>query len=86
MHPCMELCKQLASRNYHATLIFPSTSASRIPSSFTKHPRTKNDPDHHFRHTDAGSDALSQQAAQDLEANLVTALEIQTYQHLYVPS
>lgn len=38
VHPCMELCKHLTSRNYHTTLVVPSNLSSAIPSSFSSHP------------------------------------------------
>ncbi|KAK4788177.1 hypothetical protein SAY86_019496 [Trapa natans] len=38
VHPCMELCRHLGSRDYHTTLVVPSSLSSAIPSSFSSHP------------------------------------------------
>ncbi|KAL9411547.1 hypothetical protein AB3S75_045192 [Citrus x aurantiifolia] len=40
LFPCIELCKQIASRNYKSTLIIPShiSATSIIPSSFHQYP------------------------------------------------
>jgi hypothetical protein len=71
LHPCMELCKHFSSRNYHTTLVIPSTLSSSIPSSFSQNPLTGIAP---IAGTSGppmpGSDSLRQQAAQDLEAHL----------------
>ncbi|KAK3230878.1 hypothetical protein Dsin_002759 [Dipteronia sinensis] len=71
IHPCMQLCNHLSSRNYHTTLIFPSNFASAIPSSFTQHPLTKAAQITSSGRPMPGSDPLLQQSSQDLEAHLV---------------
>lgn len=38
LHPCMELCKLLISRDFHTTLVAFSNLSSDIPSAFTSHP------------------------------------------------
>ncbi|XWS38825.1 hypothetical protein CRYUN_Cryun19dG0163600 [Craigia yunnanensis] len=38
LFPCMELCKQIASRNFKTTFIISSNLSSSIPSSFQEHP------------------------------------------------
>ncbi|KAK9219581.1 hypothetical protein WN943_008227 [Citrus x changshan-huyou] len=75
LQPCMELCKNFSSRNYHTTLVIPSILVSAIPPSFTQYPRTRT-----TQITSSGrpmppSDPLSQQAAKDLEANLASRSE-----------
>ncbi|KAG6636303.1 scopoletin glucosyltransferase-like [Carya illinoinensis] len=71
LHPCMELCKHLASRSFHTTLVIPFSLSSSIPSSFSQHPLTDI-----AQITGSlgppmpGSDSLRQQAAQDLESHL----------------
>lgn len=70
-HPCMELCKHISSRDYHATLVIPSTLSSSIPASFSQNPLTgiaeiagSSGPPM------PPSEALRHQAAQDLDAHL----------------
>lgn len=71
LHPCMELCKHLSCRNYHTTLVVPSTLSSTIPSSFTQNPLnaiiqitgTSGRPGH-------VPDPIRKQATQDLEKHL----------------
>ncbi|XP_052296651.1 uncharacterized protein LOC107176354 [Citrus sinensis] len=75
LQPCMELCKNFSSHNYHTTLVIPSILVSAIPPSFTQYPRTRT-----TQITSSGgpmppSDPLSQQAAKDLEANLASRSE-----------
>ncbi|KAK4860225.1 hypothetical protein QYF36_019509 [Acer negundo] len=71
IHPCMQLCNHLSSRNYHTTLIFPSIFASAIPSSFTQHPLTKVAQITFSGRPMPGSDPFLRQSSQDLEAHLV---------------
>lgn len=80
LHPCMELCKHLVSRNYHATLVIPSALSSSIPSSFSQNPLTSiaqisvsSGPPMR------GSDQSRQQASQDLEAHLANRSHSPTF-------
>lgn len=73
LQPCMELCNHLLSRNYHTTIVIPSTLSSAIPSSFAQNPLAQilqltlsSGPPR------PGPDPLRQQAAHDLEHHLAT--------------
>ncbi|XWS62248.1 hypothetical protein CRYUN_Cryun07bG0194100 [Craigia yunnanensis] len=72
LHPCMELCNHLSSRNYHTTLIIPSSLSPSIPSSFSH----KTAPIATTARIMPGSDSLKQQATQDLEAHLENRSQI----------
>ncbi|XP_030953204.1 scopoletin glucosyltransferase-like [Quercus lobata] len=75
LHPCMELCTHLSSRNFHTTLVIPSisgTTPTQIPSSFSQNPLTS------FVYITSGppmrpgSDPTRQQSELELQAHITT--------------
>ncbi|GMY17895.1 UDP-glycosyltransferase 73E1-like [Fagus crenata] len=79
LNPSMELCNHLVSRNYHTTLIIPSTLSSSIPSSFSQNPLTSilHITGSSLRPPIPASDPLTQQSALDLHAHLANQSQSQ---------
>uniref|UniRef100_A0A2N9J4L0 UDP-glycosyltransferases domain-containing protein n=1 Tax=Fagus sylvatica TaxID=28930 RepID=A0A2N9J4L0_FAGSY len=79
LNPSMELCNHLVSRNYHTTLIIPSTLSSSIPSSFSQNPLTSilHITGSSLRPPIPGSDPLTHQSALDLHAHLANQSQSQ---------